>query len=182
LGDNIFYGQGFSPVLRSAAALQEGAIIFAYYVNDPEEFGVVEFDQQGKAISLEEKPGKPKSHYAIPGLYFYDEKAVEIAKQLKPSTRGEIEITDLNKAYLARGQLQVRMLGRGFAWLDTGTCDGLLDASNFVGTLQKRQGLYIACIEEIAFNLGYISKQDLSKIAKTMKNTPYGKYLEKLDG
>jgi glucose-1-phosphate thymidylyltransferase len=180
LGDNIFYGQGFSPVLKSAAALQEGAVVFSYYVNNPEEFCVIELDRDGKAISLEEKPANPRSHLVIPGLYFYDEQAIGIAKGLKPSPRGEVEIADVNREYLARGQLSVKMLGRGFAWLDTGTCDGLLEASNFVGTLQKRQGLFIACIEEIAFKQGHISRQELKKLAASMKNAPYGRYLERL--
>jgi len=180
LGDNVFYGQGFSPVLKEAASLTEGAVIFAYYVKNPKDFGVVEFDETGRAISLEEKPQKPKSNYAIPGLYFYDEQVVDIAKNLEPSTRGELEITDLNRKYLERGNLRVRQLGRGFAWLDTGTYDGLLEAANFVGTIQKRQGLYIACIEEIAYKMGYINGEKLLDIANTMKNTEYGIYLKRL--
>ncbi len=155
-------------------------MIFGYYVNNPEEFGVVEFDEKGRVISLEEKPINPRSNYVIPGLYFCDEKAVDIAKALDPSPRGEIEITDLLNEYLKKGKLRVQLLGRGFAWLDTGTYDGLLEASNFVRTIQKRQGLYIACIEEIAYNNGYITKQDLRKIADTISNTDYGKYLEKI--
>lgn len=180
LGDNLFFGQGFTPVLIEASSLKEGAVIFGYYVKNPEEFGVVEFDKNGKVISLEEKPNNPKSNYAIPGLYFCDEDVVDIAKGLEPSPRGEIEITDLLKEYLKREKLRVQLLGRGFAWLDTGTYDGLLEASNFVGTIQKRQGLYIACIEEIAYNKGYITRQDVQKIADTISNTDYGKYLKKI--
>jgi len=180
LADNVFFGQGFTPVLSEASSLKEGAVIFGYYVKNPEEFGVVEFDKNGKVISLEEKPNNPKSNYAIPGLYFCDEDVVDIAKGLEPSPRGEIEITDLLKEYLKKEKLRVQLLGRGFAWLDTGTYDGLLEASNFVGTIQKRQGLYIACIEEIAYNKGYITRQDLQKIADTISNTDYGKYLKKI--
>lgn len=180
LADNVFFGQGFTPVLSEASSLKEGAVIFGYYVKNPEEFGVVEFDKNGKVISLEEKPNNPKSNYAIPGLYFCDEDVVDIAKGLEPSPRGEIEITDLLKEYLKKEKLRVQLLGRGFAWLDTGTYDGLLEASNFVGTIQKRQGLYIACIEEIAYNKGYITRQDVQKIADTISNTDYGKYLKKI--
>jgi glucose-1-phosphate thymidylyltransferase len=180
LADNVFFGQGFTPVLNEASSLKEGAVIFGYYVKNPEEFGVVEFDKNGKVISLEEKPNNPKSNYAIPGLYFCDEDVVDIAKGLEPSPRGEIEITDLLKEYLKKEKLRVQLLGRGFAWLDTGTYDGLLEASNFVGTIQKRQGLYIACIEEIAYNKGYITRQDVQKIADTISNTDYGKYLKKI--
>lgn len=182
LGDNVFYGQGFSPVLQEAGSLKEGAVIFGYYVQNPKEFGIVEFGEDFKVLSLEEKPEQPKSNYAIPGLYFYDEHVVELAKKIKPSARGEIEITDLNREYLKMGRLKVRQLGRGFAWLDTGTYDGLLDASNFVGTLQKRQGLYIACIEEIAYHNGYITKDQLIKISENLKNTEYGRYLRKIAG
>ena len=178
LGDNIFFGQGFTPVLNEATLLKEGALIFGYYVNNPEEFGVVEFNKIGQVLSLEEKPPRPKSNYAIPGLYFCDENVVDIAKALKPSPRGEIEIIDLLKEYLKKEKLRVQLLGRGFAWLDTGTYDGLLEASNFVGTIQKRQGLYIACIEEIAYKKGYITRQDVQKIADAMPNTDYGKYLK----
>jgi len=178
LADNVFFGQGFTPVLSEASSLKEGAVIFGYYVKNPEEFGVVEFDKNGKVISLEEKPNNPKSNYAIPGLYFCDEDVVDIAKGLEPSPRGEIEITDLLKEYLKKEKLRVQLLGRGFAWLDTGTYDGLLEASNFVGTIQKRQGLYIACIEEIAYNKGYITRQDVQKIADAISNTDYGKYLK----
>jgi len=180
LGDNVFFGQGFTPILKEASLLKEGALIFGYYVNNPEEFGVVEFDKNGKVISLEEKPNNPKSNYAIPGLYFCDEEVVDIAKALEPSPRGELEITDLLKEYLKKEKLIVQLLGRGFAWLDTGTYDGLLEASNFVGTIQKRQGLYIACIEEIAYMKGYITRRDVQKIADTISNTAYGKYLKKI--
>jgi glucose-1-phosphate thymidylyltransferase len=155
-------------------------MIFGYYVNNPEQFGIVEFDESGKILSLEEKPRDPKSNYAVPGLYFYDENVVDYAKKLKPSARGEIEITDLNKVYLSEGTLQLQIFGRGYAWLDTGTYLGLLEASNFVEIIQKRQGLYIACLEEIAYNLGYISSEDLKKIAESMNSTEYGKYLESL--
>lgn len=182
LGDNVFYGQGFSPVLQEAASITEGALIFGYYVQNPDEFGIVEFDSDGAVLSVEEKPDKPKSNYAIPGLYFYDESVVTIAKRLKPSARGELEITDLNREYLSMGKLQVRLLGRGFAWLDTGTYDGLLEASNFVGTIQKRQGLYIACVEEIAFRKGYIDKDRLIAISQKLKNNDYGKYLRFVAG
>jgi len=182
LGDNLFYGQGFSPILQESASLKEGAVIFGYYVQNPQEFGIVEFDQKGAIISLEEKPVHPKSHYAIPGLYFYDESVVEIAKSLRPSERGELEITDLNREYLARGTLTLKQLGRGFAWLDTGTYDGLLEASNFVGTIQKRQGLYIACIEEIAYHMGYIDRDRLLMITEKLNNTEYGRYLRQVAG
>jgi len=182
LGDNVFYGQGFSPILQDAAALKEGAVIFGYYVQNPKEFGIVEFGEGNIVLSLEEKPAQPKSNYAIPGLYFYDEHVVEYAKTIKPSARGEIEITDLNREYLKRGTLRVQQLGRGFAWLDTGTYDGLLEASNFVGTIQKRQGLYIACLEEIAYRNGYISLDQLVKLSENLKNTDYGHYLRKIAG
>lgn len=180
LGDNIFYGQSFSKVLAQAAARTEsepGATIFGYYVRDPREYGVVEFDENGKAISIEEKPANPKSNYAVPGLYFYDNDVVDIAKNVKPSARGEIEITSINNEYLNRGNLHVETMGRGFAWLDTGNHDALLDAANFVATFQKRQGLYISCIEEIAFKKGFISKDDLLKLAEPLMKTEYGKYL-----
>ena len=180
LGDNIFYGQGLTRLLRNAVSLKEGAMIFGYYVNNPSAFGIVEFDEDGKVLSLEEKPSEPKSNYAIPGLYFYDENVVDYAKKLKPSPRGEIEITDLNKVYLEKGLLKLQIFGRGYAWLDTGTYVGLLEASNFVEIIQKRQGLYIACIEEIAYNLGYISDEELLKIADSMNSTEYGKYLKTL--
>lgn len=180
LGDNIFYGQSFSKVLRSAAERTEsqpGATIFGYYVKDPREYGVVEFDENGKALSIEEKPAQPKSNYAVPGLYFYDNDVVEIAKNVKPSARGEIEITSINNEYLRRGTLHVETLGRGFAWLDTGNHDALLDAADFVAAFQKRQGLYISCIEEIAFRRGFIDKEQLLKLAEPLMKTAYGRYL-----
>lgn len=182
LGDNIFYGQGFSAMLKKAGQLQNGSLIFGYYVKDPRAYGVVEFDDEMNVISIEEKPEKPKSNYAVPGLYFYDEKVVEFAKSLKPSKRGELEITDLNRKYLEIGELKVELFGRGFAWLDMGTYDGLLEASNFVETIQKRQGFYIGCIEEVAFRMGYIDKEKLYKLGYEMKNTEYGKYLMDLAG
>ena len=180
LGDNIFYGQSFSKVLRNVAERTEnesGATIFGYYVRDPKEYGVVEFDENGKALSIEEKPEHPKSNYAVPGLYFYDNDVVEIAKNVKPSARGEIEITSVNNAYLERGDLHVETLGRGFAWLDTGNHDMLLDAADFVAAFQKRQGLYISCIEEIAYKRGFITKEQLVKLAQPLLKTAYGKYL-----
>ncbi len=177
LGDNIFYGQSFSKMLRDVAARESGATIFGYYVRDPREYGVVEFDETGKAISIEEKPANPKSNYAVPGLYFYDNDVVEIAKNVKPSARGEIEITSINNEYLRRGTLQVETMGRGFAWLDTGNHDALLDAADFVAAFQKRQGLYISCIEEIAFKRGFIDKAQLLKLAEPLLKTNYGKYL-----
>ena len=180
LGDNIFYGQSFSKVLKRAAERTEseaGATIFGYYVKDPREYGVVEFDQNGKALSIEEKPAEPKSNYAVPGLYFYDNDVVEIAKNVKPSARGEIEITSVNNEYLNRGTLSVETLGRGFAWLDTGNHDMLLAAADFVSAFQKRQGLYISCIEEIAFKRGFIDKEQLIKLAQPLLKTEYGQYL-----
>ncbi|NUU97768.1 glucose-1-phosphate thymidylyltransferase RfbA [Marinitoga sp. 1138] len=177
LGDNIFYGQGFSAMLKRAGSLEKGAVIFGYYVKDPRSYGVVEFDENGKVISLEEKPEKPKSNYAIPGLYFYDERVVEFAKQLKPSKRGELEITDLNRMYLELGELQVELFGRGFAWLDMGTYNGLLEASNFVETIQNRQGFYVGCIEEIAYRMGYIDREQLYRLGKKLEKTEYGRYL-----
>lgn len=177
LGDNIFYGQSFSKVLKNAAARKSGATIFGYYVRDPREYGVVEFDENGKALSIEEKPEHPKSNYAVPGLYFYDNDVVEIAKNVKPSARGEIEITSINNEYLKRGTLQVETLGRGFAWLDTGNHDSLLDAADFVAAFQKRQGLYISCIEEIAYKRGFITREQLLKLAEPLMKTNYGKYL-----
>ncbi len=177
LGDNIFYGQSFSDILRRVVSKKEGATIFGYYVRDPREYGVVAFDNDGKAISIEEKPENPKSNYAVPGLYFYDSKVVEIAKHVKPSARGEIEITSINNAYLEAGELEVETLGRGFAWLDTGSHDSLLDAADFVAAFQKRQGLYISCIEEIAYKRGFISKEQLLELAKPLLKTEYGKYL-----
>lgn len=177
LGDNIFYGQRFTEILRRAAALQGGAVIFGYYVKNPREFGVVEFDDQGNVLSLEEKPQFPKSNYAVPGLYFYDNNVINIAKSVKPSARGELEITAVNNEYLKDKKLRVELFGRGMAWLDTGTHNGLLEASNFVEAVQKRQGLYISCIEEIAFRLGYISKEQLIDLAEPLEKTEYGKYL-----
>lgn len=180
LGDNIFYGQSFSRVLRDVAERtdsQPGATIFGYYVRDPREYGVVEFDEEGTAISIEEKPEKPKSNYAVPGLYFYDNNVVEIAKNVKPSARGEIEITSVNNEYLKRGNLKVETLGRGFAWLDTGNHDMLLAAADFVSAFQKRQGLYISCIEEIAYKRGFINESQLKKLAEPLMKTEYGQYL-----
>ena len=180
LGDNIFYGQSFSKVLRQTREQIEtegGATIFGYYVRDPREYGVVEFDKNGKALSIEEKPEHPKSNYAVPGLYFYDNSVVDIAANVKPSARGEIEITSINNEYLDRGILQVETMGRGFAWLDTGNHDALLDASDFVAAFQKRQGLYISCIEEIAYKRGFIDKEQLLKLAEPLMKTNYGKYL-----
>jgi len=177
LGDNVFYGQSFTKILERAASLEEGATIFGYYVKDPTSFGVVEFDDNGKVLSLEEKPDEPKSNYAVPGLYFYDNTVVEKAKNLEPSDRGELEITDLNRLYLEEGNLMVEHFGRGMAWLDTGTHDGLLEASNFVEAIQKRQGLYISCIEEIAYRLDYIDSEQLKKLAEPLMKTNYGKYL-----
>ena len=177
LGDNIFYGQSFSRVLKEAASREKGATIFGYYVKDPSEYGVVEFDADGMAISIEEKPKYPKSNYAVPGLYFYDNDVVEIAKNVKPSARGEIEITSINNEYLRRGALHVETLGRGFAWLDTGSHDNLLEAANFVATFQKRQGMYVSCIEEIAFRRGFINREQLLKLADPLLKTAYGQYL-----
>ena len=177
LGDNLFYGQNFSSLLKQAASIENGAYIFGYYVKDPRSYGVVEFDHTGKVISLEEKPEKPKSNYAVPGLYFYDKTVVEKAKKLKPSNRGELEITDLNKVYLQENTLKVELFGRGFAWLDTGSCESLLEAGNFVQTIQKRQGLYISCIEEIAWRNGWISSAQLAILGARLEKTEYGQYL-----
>jgi len=177
LGDNIFYGNALSTMLLDAAGVKSGAVIFGYPVNDPSSFGVVEFDRQGRVLSLEEKPEKPKSNYAVPGLYFYDNQVVDIAKHITPSKRGELEITTVNNAYLERGQLQVKLFPRGMAWLDTGTYDGLLEAARFVSIIQKRQGLYISCIEEIAYRRGYISKAELTHLAEPLLKTEYGQYL-----
>lgn len=177
LGDNLFYGQNFSDMLKKASAPQKGATIFGYYVKDPSAYGVAEFDATGKVISLEEKPEKPKSNYAVPGLYFFDETVTEKAKVLKPSARGEYEITDLNKMYLEEGTLRMQKFGRGFTWLDTGNCDSLLEASNFVATIQKRQGFYIACIEEIAWRNGWISDGQLLNLGKQLSKTLYGQYI-----
>ncbi len=177
LGDNIFYGQSFSEMLREVAAREKGATIFGYYVRDPREYGVVEFDENKRAISIEEKPKEPKSNYAVPGLYFYDNRVVGIAKSIKPSARGELEITTVNNAYLDMNELSVEVMGRGFAWLDTGSHDSLLDASDFVCAFQKRQGLYISCIEEIAYKRGFIDKEQLLRLAEPLLKTDYGKYL-----
>ena len=179
LGDNMFYGQGFQAMLREAAALEKGACIFGYEVQDPTSYGVVEFDEDGKVLSLEEKPKEPKSNYAIPGLYFYDESVCDKAAALKPSARGEYEITDLNRLYLEEGSLQVKLFSRGFAWLDTGNCDSLLDAGNFIATIQNRQGFYVSCIEEIAWRNGWITTEQLRALGKEMK-TAYGRYLERI--
>ncbi|WP_313801718.1 glucose-1-phosphate thymidylyltransferase RfbA [Cytobacillus sp.] len=180
LGDNIFYGQGFTSMLEKAAKRDSGSTVFGYNVKDPERFGVVEFDDSGKVISIEEKPEKPKSSYAITGLYFYDNRVVEIAKSIKPSARGELEITDINKAYLEFGDLNVELLGRGFAWLDTGTHESLLEASTFIETIESRQSLKVACLEEIAFRKGYISREQLLNLAEPLKKNGYGKYLIEL--
>lgn len=177
LGDNIFYGQAFTPILKEVVSRETGATIFGYYVKDPREYGVVEFDEQFNVISLEEKPEHPKSNYAVPGLYFYDNDVIEIAKNIQPSARGEIEITSVNNEYLRRGRLKVQLLGRGFAWLDTGNCSALMEAANFVESFQNRQGLYISCIEEIAYKKGFITKEQLLELAETMLKTPYGQYL-----
>lgn len=177
LGDNMFYGQGFSKMLKEASSLKKGACIFGYYVKDPRAYGVVEFDEEGKVLSLEEKPEKPKSNYAVPGLYFYDSTVTAKAKALEPSARGEYEITDLNKCYLNEGTLQVKLFGRGFAWLDTGNCDSLLEASNYVETIQNRQGFYIACIEEIAWRNKWIDSNQLYSLGKKLDKTAYGQYI-----
>ncbi|MDF2537754.1 MAG: glucose-phosphate thymidylyltransferase RfbA [Herbinix sp.] len=177
LGDNIFYGKGFTEVLQHAAERETGATIFGYYVKDPKAYGVVSFDEHGTATLIEEKPEVPKSNYAVPGLYFYDNEVIEIAKNIKPSARGELEITEVNNRYLQKGALKVELLGRGMAWLDTGNHDSLLDASNYVASVQKRQGLYISCIEEIAYKKGFINREQLISLAESMKMTEYGKYL-----
>jgi glucose-1-phosphate thymidylyltransferase len=182
LGDNVFYGQGFSAVLEKAAARETGSTIFGYYVKDPSAYGVVEFDKDNKAISIEEKPAAPKSNYAVPGLYFYDNEVVKIAKGVKPSARGEIEITAVNNAYLAEKKLHVEVLGRGFAWLDTGNPADLLAASSFIEAIQKRQGLYVACLEEIAYKKGWLDRPGLLAAAERMKKTEYGEYLRYLAG
>ena len=180
LGDNIFYGANFPKILRHAAAQDEGATVFAYYVNNPESYGVVEFDEEGKAISLEEKPKNPRSNYAVTGLYFYDKDIVDVAKSIKPSARGELEITDVNKVYLERGKLSVEKMRRGYAWLDTGTHDSLLQAASFVQTIQARQGLKVSCIEEIAYRMKYIDAAQLLKLAEPLSKNDYGQYLQRL--
>ncbi|MBT0132853.1 glucose-1-phosphate thymidylyltransferase RfbA [Listeria seeligeri] len=180
LGDNIYYGQGLSKMLQRASAKPTGATVFGYHVNDPERFGVVEFDDSMKAISIEEKPTNPKSNYAVTGLYFYDNRVVEIAKNIQPSERGELEITDVNKRYLELGELDVELMGRGFAWLDTGTHESLLEASTFIETIERRQNLKIACLEEIAYRMGYIDEDAVERLAEPLKKNAYGKYLMKL--
>ena len=182
LGDNIYYGGGLSKILQRAAEKESGATVFGYHVNDPERFGVVEFDQEMRALSIEEKPEVPKSNYAVTGLYFYDNDVVEIAKKIQPSPRGELEITDINKAYLERGDLSVELMGRGFAWLDTGTHESLLEASLFIETIEKRQNLKVACLEEIAFRMGYITKEEVIQLAQPLKKNQYGQYLLRLVG
>lgn len=177
LGDNIFHARNFSSVLKEAANLESGAVVFGYPVKNPKQFGIVEFDKDGKVLSIEEKPENPKSNFAVPGLYFYDNKVIEIAKNVKPSARGELEITAVNNEYLRRGELKVRELGRGVAWLDTGTYDGMKEASDFVAIMQKRQGYYVSSIEEIAYRKGYINKQQLYRLAEPLRKTEYGQYL-----
>jgi glucose-1-phosphate thymidylyltransferase len=177
LGDNIFYGHGFQEILRGAAQIEKGGLIFGYWVKDPVRYGVVELNESGKVLSIEEKPSKPKSNYAVPGLYFYDNDVVEIASKLKPSARGELEITDVNKEYLEKGNLRVEILGRGFAWLDTGTHESLLEAGNFIETIENRQGLKVACIEEVAYRMGYISREQLQRLAEPLCKNGYGQYL-----
>ena len=180
LGDNIYYGSGLSKLVQEAAQKTNGATVFGYHVNDPERFGVVDFDSNMKALSIEEKPGNPKSNYAVTGLYFYDNTVVEKAKNLKPSDRGELEITDINKLYLDEGKLDVKLMGRGYAWLDTGTHDSMMEAASFIATIQKRQNLKVACLEEIAYRMGYISKEKLVELAQPMKKNDYGQYLLRL--
>jgi len=182
LGDNIFYGQGFTPILKKAVNLKDGAVVFGYQVQDPHRFGVVEFDKEGNILSIEEKPKHPKSNVAVTGLFFYDNEVIKIAKDVKPSKRGELEITSINQEYLKRGKLKVKLLGRGFTWLDTGTYESLLEASEFVRTIEKRQGYMIACLEEIAFNNGWVNKEDLIQLAKPLIKTEYGKYLIEIAG
>ncbi|MEK1366966.1 glucose-1-phosphate thymidylyltransferase RfbA [Limosilactobacillus fermentum] len=180
LGDNIYYGAGLSELVQSAAQKEDGATVFGYHVNDPERFGVVEFDEDMHALSIEEKPAQPKSNYAVTGLYFYDNDVVQIAKNIQPSKRGELEITDVNTEYLRRGKLDVKLMGRGYAWLDTGTHDSMMEASNFIATVEKRQNLKVACLEEIAYRMDYIDKEQLVKLAQPLKKNDYGKYLLRL--
>ncbi|MCL3985718.1 glucose-1-phosphate thymidylyltransferase RfbA [Limosilactobacillus fermentum] len=180
LGDNIYYGAGLSELVQSAAQKEDGATVFGYHVNDPERFGVVEFDEDMHALSIEEKPAQPKSNYAVTGLYFYDNDVVQIAKNIQPSKRGELEITDVNTEYLRRGKLDVKLMGRGYAWLDTGTHDSMMEASNFIATVEKRQNLKVACLEEIAYRMGYIDKEQLVELAQPLKKNDYGKYLLRL--
>ncbi|CDC55802.1 glucose-1-phosphate thymidylyltransferase [Ligilactobacillus ruminis CAG:367] len=180
LGDNIYYGSGLSKQLQEAAKKEDGATVFGYHVNDPERFGVVEFDENMHALSIEEKPEHPKSNYAVTGLYFYDNDVVEIAENLKPSDRGELEITDVNKEYLKRGKLDVKLMGRGYAWLDTGTHDSMLEAASFISTIQKRQNLKVACLEEIAYRMHWISREKLIELAQPLKKNDYGQYLLRL--
>lgn len=180
LGDNIYYGAGLSELVQSAAQKEDGATVFGYHVNDPERFGVVEFDEDMHALSIEEKPAQPKSNYAVTGFYFYDNDVVQIAKNIQPSKRGELEITDVNTEYLRRGKLDVKLMGRGYAWLDTGTHDSMMEASNFIATVEKRQNLKVACLEEIAYRMGYIDKEQLVKLAQPLKKNDYGKYLLRL--
>lgn len=182
LGDNIFYGQGFGSTLREAASREEGATVFGYYVRDPERYGVIEFDEERRVVSIEEKPERPRSHYAVTGLYFYDNQVLDIAANLKPSARGELEITDVNVEYLRRGQLRVELLGRGMAWLDTGTHETLQQATNFIETIEHRQGLKIGCPEEVAYRMGYISAEDLVRLAEPMRKNSYGRYLLDIAG
>lgn len=182
LGDNIYYGGGLSKLLQRSAAKADGATVFGYHVNDPERFGVVEFDDQMQAVTIEEKPEKPKSNYAVTGLYFYDNDVIEIAKNIKPSSRGELEITDVNQAYLEKGKLSVEIMGRGFAWLDTGTHESLLEASSFIATIEGRQNLKVACLEEIAYRMGYINREELIQLAQPLKKNQYGQYMLRLAG
>jgi len=180
LGDNIYYGQGLSAMLRRAAAREQGATVFGYYVRDPQQYGVVNFDAQGRAVDIEEKPKQPKSHYAVTGLYFYDNEVIKVAKSIRPSARGELEITDVNKIYLERGRLNVEVMGRGYAWLDTGTHESLLAAANFMQVVEQRQGLKIACPEEVAWRMGYINDEQLAQLAAPLAKSGYGHYLLEL--
>jgi glucose-1-phosphate thymidylyltransferase len=177
LGDNLFYGQGFQPVLQHCMQMKQGGIVFGYWVNDPHRYGVVDFDEQGRVLSIEEKPRHPKSNFAVPGLYFYDNSVVDIARSIRPSSRGELEITDVNNVYLEQGNLKVQLLGRGFAWLDTGTHESLLEAGAFIETIEKRQGLKVGCVEEVAFRKGFISREHLEALAESLRKSGYGEYL-----